>query len=102
MIIVTICQIFNFTYLKLDIKDNIVFQIIINQKCRQILKIQVLKYGYWQKHKLNTLLSNEKMKLQSLLQINYLKSIKAIVRDCHFYMLIEGHDIDNNIEKICK
>lgn len=78
-IIATTSRVIDFLYQKLDSRDTIIFQTIMHERRRQILRTQVVKYSYWQRYKLNTPLSNERTTLQPLLQINLPKSGKAIV-----------------------
>lgn len=63
---------------------------------QQTLRTQVVKYDHWQGHKSNTPPSNERTKLQLLLQMNSPKSGKAIIGQSYFHVLIEGSNMVDN------
>lgn len=86
-IIAIISYIINFAYWELNIGDNIISQMVIDRRWWQILRMQVMKYGYRQRHKSNTWLSNKRTKLRLLLQINSLKLGKTTVRQNYWMCL---------------
>ncbi len=74
----------------------------MDTKWQQTLRMQVVKYGHWQVHKSKTPLSNERIKLWPLPQTNSAKLDKATVGQSYYYVLVDGHDVDDNMEKVYK